>query len=79
MNASQIILSLVLATMVFSVALELRIEDFKRVAQAPQSGDLRLDSTIHFVTRRHLGSHPGARPAPQHRSRHDFGRRLSWR
>ncbi|NDH55992.1 MAG: bile acid:sodium symporter family protein, partial [Burkholderiaceae bacterium] len=37
MNASQIVLSLVLATMVFSVALELRIDDFKRVAQAPKA------------------------------------------
>ena len=36
MNAQQIILSMVLATMVFSVALELRIEDFKRVAQTPK-------------------------------------------
>ncbi len=37
MNAQQIILSMVLATMVFSVALELRIEDFKRVAQTPKA------------------------------------------
>jgi BASS family bile acid:Na+ symporter len=37
MNAQQIILSVVLATMVFSVALELRIEDFKRVAQTPKA------------------------------------------
>ena len=37
MNASQIVLSLVLATMVFSVALELRLEDFKRVAQEPKA------------------------------------------
>ena len=37
MNASQIVLSLVLATMVFSVALELRIDDFKRVAQEPKA------------------------------------------
>ena len=37
MNASQIVLSLVLATMVFSVALELRLDDFKRVAQAPKA------------------------------------------
>ena len=35
MNASQMVLSLVLATMVFSVALELRLDDFKRVAQEP--------------------------------------------
>jgi|GEM_PF-3681865 len=32
MTAQQLILSLVLATMVFSVSLELRIEDFRRVA-----------------------------------------------
>jgi BASS family bile acid:Na+ symporter len=37
MNAQQIILSMVLATMVFSVALELRIEDFKRVAKTPKA------------------------------------------
>jgi BASS family bile acid:Na+ symporter len=37
MNASQIVLSLVLATMVFSVALELRLDDFKRVAQEPKA------------------------------------------
>lgn len=32
----QLILSLVLATMVFSVALELKVDDFRRVAQAPR-------------------------------------------
>ena len=37
MNAQQIILSMVLATMVFSVALELRIADFQRVAQTPKA------------------------------------------
>ncbi len=37
MNAQQIALSLVLATMVFSIALELKLEDFKRVAQAPKA------------------------------------------
>jgi BASS family bile acid:Na+ symporter len=37
MTSSQIILSLVLATMVFSVALELRIEDFRQVAKTPRS------------------------------------------
>ncbi len=37
MNAQQIALTLVLATMVFSIALELKIEDFKRVAQAPKA------------------------------------------
>jgi BASS family bile acid:Na+ symporter len=37
MNAQQWVLSLVLATMVFSVALELRIDDFRRVAQAPRA------------------------------------------
>ena len=35
MTAQQLILSLVLATMVFSVALELKLDDFKRVAQTP--------------------------------------------
>lgn len=35
MTIQQLILSLVLATMVFSVALELRIDDFKRVAKTP--------------------------------------------
>jgi bile acid:Na+ symporter, BASS family len=37
MTAQQLILSLVLATMVFSVALELRVQDFTRVAQAPRA------------------------------------------
>lgn len=37
MTTQQLILSLVLATMVFSVALELRIADFARVAQAPRA------------------------------------------
>lgn len=35
MSATQLVLSLVLATMVFSVALELKVDDFRRVAQAP--------------------------------------------
>lgn len=35
MTAQQLILSLVLATMVFSVALELKLDDFKRVSQTP--------------------------------------------
>jgi bile acid:Na+ symporter, BASS family len=37
MGSTQLILSLVLATMVFSVALELKIGDFQRVAQAPKA------------------------------------------
>ncbi len=37
MTSTQAILSLVLATMVFSVALELRLDDFRRVAQAPRA------------------------------------------
>ena len=37
MTAQQLILSLVLATMVFSVALELKIDDFHRVAQTPRA------------------------------------------
>ena len=37
MTAQQLILSLVLATMVFSVALELRVSDFTRVAQTPRA------------------------------------------
>ena len=37
MSAQQAILSLVLATMVFSVALELRVDDFRRVAQQPRA------------------------------------------
>ena len=36
MTTTQLVLSLVLATMVFSVALELRVDDFRRVAQAPR-------------------------------------------
>lgn len=35
MNLQQLVLSLVLATMVFSVALELKVDDFRRVAQTP--------------------------------------------
>jgi BASS family bile acid:Na+ symporter len=37
MTTQQLILSLVLATMVFSVALELKVADFARVAQAPRA------------------------------------------
>jgi bile acid:Na+ symporter, BASS family len=37
MSLQQLILSLVLATMVFSVALELRVEDFRRVARTPRA------------------------------------------
>ncbi len=37
MTTQQLILSLVLATMVFSVALELKLDDFKRVAQTPKA------------------------------------------
>jgi len=37
MTTQQLVLSLVLATMVFSVALELRVLDFVRVAQAPRN------------------------------------------
>lgn len=37
MTVQQLILSLVLATMVFSVALELRVADFRRVAQTPRA------------------------------------------
>jgi len=37
MSTQQLVLSLVLATMVFSVALELRVDDFRRVAQAPRA------------------------------------------
>ena len=37
MNTTQLVLSLVLAIMVFSVALELRVDDFRRVVQAPKS------------------------------------------
>jgi BASS family bile acid:Na+ symporter len=37
MNAQQLILSLVLGTMVFSVALELKVADFTRVAQSPRA------------------------------------------
>jgi bile acid:Na+ symporter, BASS family len=37
MTVQQLILSAVLATMVFSVALDLRLQDFTRVAQAPRA------------------------------------------
>lgn len=37
MNTTQMVLSLVLALMVFSVALELRVDDFKRVLEGPKS------------------------------------------
>jgi bile acid:Na+ symporter, BASS family len=37
MSTQQLVLSLVLATMVFSVALELKVEDFRRVALTPRA------------------------------------------
>ncbi len=37
MSTQQIVLSLVLATMVFAVALELRLDDFRRVAHTPRA------------------------------------------
>lgn len=37
MTTQQLVLSLVLATMVFSVALELRVDDFRRVLQTPRA------------------------------------------
>ena len=37
MTTQQLVLSLVLATMVFSVALELRVDDFRRVAETPRA------------------------------------------
>ena len=37
MTTQQLILSLVLATMVFSVALELRVADFARVVETPRA------------------------------------------
>ena len=37
MTTQQLVLSLVLATMVFSVALELKIADFTRVVQTPRA------------------------------------------
>jgi bile acid:Na+ symporter, BASS family len=37
MTTQQLVLSLVLATMVFSVALELRVADFKRVSESPRA------------------------------------------
>lgn len=37
MTTQQLVLSLVLATMVFSVALELKVDDFRRVAQTPRA------------------------------------------
>lgn len=37
MSVQQLVLSLVLATMVFAVALELRLADFARVAQSPRA------------------------------------------
>ena len=37
MSTQQLVLSLVLATMVFSVALELNVDDFRRVALAPRA------------------------------------------
>ena len=37
MSTQQLVLSLVLATMVFSVALELKVSDFTRVAQTPRA------------------------------------------
>lgn len=37
MTTQQLVLSLVLATMVFSVALELKVDDFRRVARSPRA------------------------------------------
>ena len=37
MTTQQLVLSLVLATMVFSVALELQLDDFLRVARSPKA------------------------------------------
>lgn len=37
MTATQAVLSLVLATMVFAVALDLRVQDFRRVGEAPRA------------------------------------------
>ena len=37
MTTQQLLLSLVLATMVFSVALDLRASDFRRVAEMPRA------------------------------------------
>ena len=37
MSTQQLVLSLVLATMVFSVALELKVDDFRRVAHTPRA------------------------------------------
>ena len=37
MTTQQLVLSCVLALMVFSVALELKVEDFRRVAQTPKA------------------------------------------
>lgn len=37
MNTTQLVLSVVLALMVFSVALELRVDDFRRVLETPKS------------------------------------------
>lgn len=37
MTTQQLVLSAVLATMVFSVALELRLLDFRRVAETPRA------------------------------------------
>ena len=37
MTPQQLVLGLVLATMVFSVALELKVEDFARVARTPRA------------------------------------------
>jgi hypothetical protein len=37
MGLQQLILGLVLATMVFSVALELRLDDFRSMAQGPKA------------------------------------------
>ncbi|HQA35584.1 MAG TPA: bile acid:sodium symporter family protein, partial [Casimicrobium huifangae] len=37
MTTQQIVLSVVLALMVFSVALELRVDDFRRVLQTPKA------------------------------------------
>ena len=64
MTTQQIVLSTVLALMVFSVALELRVDDFRRVLRA-ESRALRADPAVHPAADRHRAGDAGARFARQ--------------
>jgi hypothetical protein len=79
MTTQQLVLSLVLATMVFSVALELRVVDFTRVAQTPRAVIGGLVPQFVLLPGRDLARYPGPRPRAQRRGGDAPGRRLPGR